>query len=153
MSRWRSLEEYTPIARLLVEYMWAQRPPLLPSQFAEQMGIPKQAVSRWLSAQADPDPAHLVRIAQRTPLRLSELFLAAGYTTPDYPVFDRAGAWEMVLATVRAATTILDDQRAIVLSTLEALVEALRAAEPVPVPPAPVEETDDTNDVVLETEA
>lgn len=130
MARWRSLEEYTPIARQLVEYMWAQRPPLLPSQFAEQMGIPKQAVSRWLSAQADPDPAHLVRIAQRTPLRLHDLFITAGYTTPDYPIFDQAGAWEMVLARVRAAGTLTDAQRANALTVLE----ALQAAEPAPAP-------------------
>ncbi len=134
MARWRSLEEYTPIARLLVEYMWAQRPPLLPSQFAEQMGIPKQAVSRWLSAQADPDPAHLVRIAQRTPLRLLDLFLTAGYTTPDYPIFDRAGAWELVLERVRVADTLTDEQRASIITALEALQAAEPAPSSIPIP-------------------
>jgi transcriptional regulator with XRE-family HTH domain len=147
MSRWRSLEEYTPIARLLVEYMWSQRPPLLPSQFAEQMGIPKQAVSRWLSAQADPDPGHLARIARRTPLRLSDLFLTAGYTTPDYPIFDRTGAWDEVLATVREAATIPDDQRALILATLE----SLRSAQS---PPAKASSSDapDTADAGREDE-
>ena len=26
MAKWRTLEEYTPFARLLVEYMWASGP-------------------------------------------------------------------------------------------------------------------------------
>lgn len=34
MARWRALEEYTPVARLMVDYMREHRPPLPPSQFA-----------------------------------------------------------------------------------------------------------------------
>src|SRR5690348_6886335 len=36
MAKWRPLDDYSPIARLLVEYMWEQRPPLLPNQFAQR---------------------------------------------------------------------------------------------------------------------
>ena len=28
MAKWRALNDYSPFARLLVEYMWEQRPPL-----------------------------------------------------------------------------------------------------------------------------
>jgi transcriptional regulator with XRE-family HTH domain len=97
MARWRALEEYTPIARLLVDYMWEQRPPLLPSQFAARMGLPKQLVSSWLSGQATPSPAASLRLARRMDQPVSWLLMAAGYTRETDPLLDIPEAWSYVL--------------------------------------------------------
>jgi len=101
MARWRTLEEYTPVARLLVDYMWEQRPPLLPSQFAARMGLPKQLVSSWLSGQATPSPAVLLHLARRMELPVSQLLIAAGYTQDTDPLLDIPEAWSHVLHAVR----------------------------------------------------
>src|SRR5690348_13289731 len=61
MAKWRPLDDYSPIARLLVEYMWEQRPPLLPNQFAQRMGVRKQQISLWLNSDAAPSASVLVR--------------------------------------------------------------------------------------------
>jgi transcriptional regulator with XRE-family HTH domain len=101
MARWRSLDEYTPIGRLLVDYMWEQRPPLLPSQFAARMGLPKQLVSSWLSGQATPSPAALVHLGRRMEQPVGRLLVAAGYTRETDPLLDIPGAWEHVLNALR----------------------------------------------------
>jgi transcriptional regulator with XRE-family HTH domain len=97
MARWKSLEEYSPVARLLVEYMWEQRPPLLPSQFAAQMGVPKQLVSSWLTSQVLPTPGVLLHLARRMNQPVSRLLVAAGYATSEDPLMDIPGAWSYVL--------------------------------------------------------
>src|SRR5215813_7596568 len=55
VTRWRPLDAYHPAVRQMVRYMWRQEPPLLPSGFADQMGLPRQLVSRWLQMQAPAD--------------------------------------------------------------------------------------------------
>ena len=52
VTRWRALEDYHPAVRLMVRYKWRQEPPLLPSGFADRMGLPRQLVSRWLQVPA-----------------------------------------------------------------------------------------------------
>ena len=64
MAKWRPLDDYSPFARLLVEYMWEQRPPLLPNQFAQRMGVRKQQISFWLNSDATPSASVLVRLAR-----------------------------------------------------------------------------------------
>lgn len=103
MAHWRSVEDYSPFARILVEYMWAQRPPLLPAQFAARMGTRKQALSSWLTSDATPPPQVVVRLARAMGLPVADLLIAAGHATLEDPLVDSAGAWEVVLATVRAA--------------------------------------------------
>jgi transcriptional regulator with XRE-family HTH domain len=121
MAHWKDLEGYTPFARMIVEYMWAQRPPLLPSQFAVQMGIPKQVISKWLNAQAEPDPRHLLQLAERMSVPVQQLFLAAGYTTPEHPLLSRADAIQHVLQVVRDIEGISDMDRAITLKVLDVI--------------------------------
>ena len=101
MARWRALEEYTPVARLMVDYMWEQRPPLLPSQFAARMGLPKQLVSSWLSGQATPSPTALLHLARRMEQPVSRLLIAAGYTRETDPLLDIPEAWTHVLNALR----------------------------------------------------
>lgn len=97
MAKWRSLEEYTPFGRLLVEYMWAQRPPLVPNQFAERMGVRKQALSTWLNSDAVPAPPAVVRLARSMGRPVRELITAAGFAPADDPLFDTTDAWAYVL--------------------------------------------------------
>lgn len=107
MAKWRVLEEYTPFARLLVEYMWEQRPPLVPNQFADRMGVRKQALSTWLNSDAVPSPPVVVRLARGMGLPICDLMTAAGYASPGDPLLDRADAWVYVQAEVAHA---LDDE-------------------------------------------
>ncbi len=96
MAKWRSLDEYTPFARLLVEHMWEQRPPLLPNQFAARMGVRKQALSTWLNSDAVPTPPVVVRLARGLGRPVRELLTAAGYAPADDPLLDCADAWAYV---------------------------------------------------------
>jgi transcriptional regulator with XRE-family HTH domain len=121
MAHWKDITDYTPFARLIVEYMWEQRPPLLPSQFAAQMGIPKQVISKWLNGQAEPDPRHLLHMAERMHIPVQRLFLAAGYTTPEHPLLSRADAWAEVRQALMDAADITDEDRATVLRVLHIL--------------------------------
>jgi transcriptional regulator with XRE-family HTH domain len=96
MASWRALEEYSPFARTLVEYMWTQRPPLVPNQFAERMGVRKQALSTWLNSDAVPAPPVVVRLARRMGRPVRELMTAAGYAPADDPLLDIVDAWAYV---------------------------------------------------------
>jgi transcriptional regulator with XRE-family HTH domain len=125
MARWRSLDEYTPIGRLLVDYMWEQRPPLLPSQFAARMGLPKQLVSSWLTGQATPSPAALLHLGRRMEQPVSGLLVAAGYTRETDPLLDIPGAWSHVLNALRqrSATEPGEEEK---FQELEALLLAVQ---------------------------
>lgn len=107
MAKWRPLEEYSPFARLVVEYMWEQRPPLLPNQFAQRMGVRKQQVSSWLNSDATPSPGILIPLARGMGRPVSELFIAAQYATQDDPLFDIEEAWTHVLAEVQTTPEFL----------------------------------------------
>src|SRR5215472_18606476 len=96
MAKWRTLDEYTPFARLLVEYMWEQRPPLVPNQFAERMGVRKQALSTWLNSDAVPAPQVVMRLARGMGRRVRELMTAAGFAPADDPLLDTTDAWAYV---------------------------------------------------------
>jgi hypothetical protein len=100
------LEEYTPFARLLVEYMWEQRPPLLPNQFAERMSVRKQALSTWLNSDAVPAPPVVVRLARGMGRPVHELMTAAGFAPGDDPLFDTTDAWAYVLDQVQRALRV-----------------------------------------------
>jgi transcriptional regulator with XRE-family HTH domain len=123
MAKWRALNDYSPFARLLVEYMWEQRPPLLPNQFAQRMGVRKQQVSSWLNSDASPAPSLLVRLARGMALPVSELFIAAGYASSSDPLFDIEETWTHVMAEVQATPEFLalgEPQQIIVIGTLHA---------------------------------
>lgn len=123
MARWRSLDDYSPFARLLVEYMWEQRPPLLPNQFAQRMGVRKQQVSSWLNSDASPAPSLLVRLARGMARPVSELFIAAGYASPADPLFDIEETWTHVLAELQATPEFMalaEPQQILVIGVLHA---------------------------------
>jgi transcriptional regulator with XRE-family HTH domain len=112
MAKWRSLAEYTPFAQLLVEYMWEQRPPLLPNQFAERMGVRKQALSTWLNTDAVPAPQVVVRLARGMGRPVRELMTAAGFAPADDPLLDITDAWEYVLHEIQRALGVDAEKKA-----------------------------------------
>jgi len=105
MPTWKPLEDYSPFARVLVTYMWDQRPPLLPIEFARQMGIRKQQVSSWLTTQVVPDPPLLVHLARRMGMPVRDLLIAAGHATTEDPLLDTADAWDYVSQWLAEALT------------------------------------------------
>lgn len=123
MARWRALEDYSPFARLLVEYMWEQRPPLLPNQFAQRMGVRKQQVSSWLNSDAAPSPSALVRLARGMRRPVSEMFIAAGYASAIDPLFDIEETWAHVLSQVQSTPEFIalgEPQQILVVGVLHA---------------------------------
>lgn len=123
MAKWRSLDDYSPFARRLVEYMWEQRPPLLPNQFAQRMGIRKQQISAWLNSDTTPPAPVLVRLARGMGHPVSELFIAAGYASKDDPLLDSEESWAHVLAEVQSTpefVALAEPQQIIVIGVLHA---------------------------------
>lgn len=116
VTRWRPLDDYHPAVRLMVRYMWRQEPPLLPSGFADQMGLPRQLVSRWLQVQAPETgsdgtdiaatavpsltPPLATRLARTMGVAPLEFFVAAGMCTLEEPLLAVEDAWDYVLAHV-----------------------------------------------------
>ena len=125
MAKWRALDEYTPFARTLVEYMWSQRPPLLPNQFADRMNVRKQALSTWLNSDAVPAPPVVVRLARGMGRPIRQLMTAAGYAPADDPLLDAADAWAYVRGEVERAASASE-----VAGAAEVAVSELAAATP-----------------------
>lgn len=149
MARWRPLDDYSPFARLLVEYMWEQRPPLLPNQFAQRMGVRKQQVSSWLNSDATPAPSIVVRLARGMGRPVSQLFVAADHATADDPLFDIEESWTHVLETVQASPefqALAEPQQIVVVGVLHAAHLRDRAAHVTPDP-------DSMPDMVVDTVA
>jgi hypothetical protein len=118
VTGWRHLDDYHPAVRLMVRYMWQQQPPLLPSGFADQLGLPPQLVSRWLQVQASADasdtvdaplpslmPSLAVRLARAMGLSPREFLVAAGLCTDEGPLFAVEDAWDHVLACIATAAS------------------------------------------------
>lgn len=149
MAKWRPLDDYSPIARLLVEYMWEQRPPLLPNQFAQRMGVRKQQISLWLNSDASPSASVLVRLARGMGHPVSELFIAAGYASTDDPLFDVEESWTHVLTEVQATPEFLalaEPQQIIVIGVLHSahLRDSANRAQAMQVPAsAPIDQDRD----------
>lgn len=123
MAKWRPLHDYSPFARLLVEYMWEQRPPLLPNQFAQRMGVRKQQMSIWLNSDATPSAPVLVRLARGMGHPVSELFIAAGYASTEDPLFDTEESWTHVLTELQSTPEFLalaEPQQIVVVGVLHA---------------------------------
>jgi transcriptional regulator with XRE-family HTH domain len=103
--------------------MWEQRPPLLPNQFAQRMGVRKQQISLWLNSDATPPAPVLVRLARGMGRPVSEMFIAAGYASKDDPLLDSEESWAHVLMEIQSAPEFLalaEPQQIIVIGVLHA---------------------------------
>jgi transcriptional regulator with XRE-family HTH domain len=119
MARWRPVEEYTPLAQRLVHYMWEQRPPLLPAQFADKVGVSRQLISRVLNQDTAPEPSALLRMARVMQLPSQTLFRAAGYTTDAEPIYTYDEAWESVMGAILTDSALVGDMRELLGPLLE----------------------------------
>ena len=118
MARWRPLEEYSPLAKVLVHYMWEQRPPLLPAQFADKVQVSRQAISRILNQDANPEPAVLLRIARVLDIPTQHLFHLAGYTTDADPIYRDTEAWDMVRIAIQQTESLSEEERTSALAVI-----------------------------------
>jgi transcriptional regulator with XRE-family HTH domain len=81
-SQWKSLEEMTPFARLLWDYMWAQGPAFTMAILARKIGVSQQSVADWFYKDSIPKPKTLEAVAEATHIPLDELYRAAGISLP-----------------------------------------------------------------------
>jgi hypothetical protein len=128
MMHWRDLDAYSPFARLLVEHMWAQRPPLQPAQFAARVGVRRQRLSSWLTSDAVPPPPVVMQVARGMGLPVRDLLIAAGHATAEDPLRDEDDAWALVTAEIGRRVvslphwdTVAPAQRAALVSVLARL--------------------------------
>jgi hypothetical protein len=75
---WPSLEQCTPLGTLLVEWMWAQRPPMPVALLASRVGVDRSTLFSWLTTERQPQPMQLLVLAQATELGADSLAQAAG---------------------------------------------------------------------------
>jgi hypothetical protein len=78
---WPSLEQCTPLGTLLVEWMWAQRPPMPVALLARRVGVDRSTLFSWLTTDRQPQPLQLLLLAQVTGLGADRLSQAAGVPT------------------------------------------------------------------------
>jgi hypothetical protein len=139
MTQWRDLDAYSPFARVIVEFMWAARPPLQPAQFAARVGVRRQRVATWLSTDAVPPAPVVMELARGMGMPVRELLVAAGHATADDPLLDREDAWELVTSALARYLTegsgsgdMPADQRQAILDLIQAAHVAAdgRAATP-----------------------
>jgi hypothetical protein len=101
-TAWRPLDAYPAFMRPLVQYMWEQRPPLNPSQFAARAGVRRQLLSAYLNSPADarlaPEPDVVRRFARAMDRPTSELMTLAGHGDAEDPFLDRVEAVDFALA-------------------------------------------------------
>lgn len=152
VTQWRPLEDYHPAVRLMVRYMWRQEPPLLPSGFADRMGLARQLVSRWLqvqeqvgvhedaaspSASAGPaaipllpglTPSLAVRLARAMGLAPTAVLRAAGHCSEEEPLFAVEDAWDYVIDYVAAHARATPDAADNTTGSAEEMADTVRQA-------------------------
>jgi transcriptional regulator with XRE-family HTH domain len=65
------------LGELLLDWMWAQRPPAPVALLAAHLGVDRSTVISWLTTDRQPQPLQLLVLAQVTELPLTELARAA----------------------------------------------------------------------------
>lgn len=145
MARWRPFEDYSPLAQLLVHYMWEQRPPLLPAQFADKVGISRQTISRILNQDTAPEPAALLRMARILAVPSQTLFMAAGYTTEADPIYTGEEAWELVKQSITTSQDLGEEERILIGEILTHHQPQASAQIQQPVPHTPLSIATDTD--------
>jgi len=99
--------------------MWEQRPPLLPAQFADKVGVSRQLVSRILNQDTLPEPSALLRMARVMQIAAQTLFQAAGYTTVADPIYTYDEAWDGVMAAIQNDVALAADMRELLGTLLQ----------------------------------
>jgi transcriptional regulator with XRE-family HTH domain len=85
MPRYADNPNAGKLARLLLDYMWSQRPPLTYGQLAVKLGENRSSVYNWVYRNQIPTPQLLALISSRTGIPLYNLYQAADYPIPEPP--------------------------------------------------------------------
>jgi transcriptional regulator with XRE-family HTH domain len=70
---WPSLDQCTPLGVLLVEWMWAQKPPTPVALLASRLGVERSTLYNWLTTERKPQPMQLLVLSQVTGLPVLSL--------------------------------------------------------------------------------
>lgn len=90
----------TPFLKLLVDYMYSQRPPITAAQLAYKTKIPSTTIIGWFREGRVPQPKTLQRIAAGTTIPLADLFAACGYPVPATEPTVPADPFDAVVASI-----------------------------------------------------
>jgi transcriptional regulator with XRE-family HTH domain len=105
---WPSLEQCTPLGVLLVEWMWAQKPPVPVALLASRVGVERSTLSNWLTTDRKPQAMQLLVLAQVT--GLPALGLARFAEIPEERVLrQRDALWDYVEWEMRRHHSSLPD--------------------------------------------
>jgi hypothetical protein len=74
---WPSLEQCTSLGKMLLEWMWAQRPPMPVALLASRVGVDRSTLFGWLTTDRQPQPLQLLLLAQATSLPITDMASAA----------------------------------------------------------------------------
>jgi transcriptional regulator with XRE-family HTH domain len=124
---WPSLEQCTPLGALLVEWMWAQRPPAPVALLATRLGVDRSTLVNWLTSDRQPQPMQLLLLAQVTELPLATLASAADAPL-ERVLRQRDVLWDYVEWEVGHLHGTPHDQDDVVLERLRDVREAARGA-------------------------
>jgi hypothetical protein len=75
----------TPLARLLAEYAWSQRPPMSIGQMAIKAGLSRATMYSWVGHGVTPMASTLYDVGLRLGIPLADLYAAAGIPMPEVP--------------------------------------------------------------------
>jgi hypothetical protein len=65
---WPSLKQCTLLGVALVEWMWAQKPPVPVALLASRVGVERTTLHSWLTTERKPHPTQLLLLSQVTEL-------------------------------------------------------------------------------------
>lgn len=106
MPRYRAPENPTPFARVLLDYMWSQRPPLSAGQLAVKLGnISRQTVHNWLYLNNVPSIGNALDALDRLGIPLERLLQAYEEEAAAAVAPDQTGTQTTTTTTVPATAT------------------------------------------------
>ena len=114
---WPPRETCGPLGELLLDWMWAQRPPLPVTTLAARVGVDRTTLVLWMTTNRQPQPLQLLLLAQVTDLAVAELAAAADVPL-ERVLNQRAVLFDYVLWDVRHAHTLSDVERATLVTQL-----------------------------------
>lgn len=108
-------DDVTPFARVLLDYMWSQRPPLNFSGLARHIGVSKATVSNWASGKTTPNRGTLELIAHKTGIPLSALYEALGAQSAPA---EQQDVWSFIVDNIVGSGHYTGDEQQMILEAL-----------------------------------
>jgi hypothetical protein len=108
---------------LLLDWMWAQRPPLPVTTLAAQVGVERTTLVSWLTTNRQPQPLQLLLLAQVTELPVADLAAAADVQL-ERVLKQRAVLFDYVCWELGRSGVIVDDEHSQVVAFLQNVRDA-----------------------------